>query len=73
MNTMKLVGIFLIILGVIALFYQGISFIIPKDILDLKYIAITINENKTIPLPPIVGVVSLAAGIALIMFSLKGK
>lgn len=73
MNTMKLVGICLIILGGLALFYQGMTFVIPKDIIDLKFFTITINENRTIPLPPIVGGLSLAIGIVLIMLSGRGR
>jgi len=69
----KVVGICLIILGVVALFYQGMTFIIPKDVIDLNFLTITVNETKTIPLPPIVGVVSLVIGIVLVMVSGKGK
>jgi len=73
MNTMKIVGMALIILGVVALFYQGITFIVPRDVIDLNFFSITVNETKTIPLPPIVGVVSLAIGVVLVMLSGKGK
>ena len=73
MNTMKIAGIILIILGVVALFYQGMTFVIPKDVLDLKYFSITINENRSIPLPPVVGIVSLAVGVAFVMFSGRGN
>jgi len=70
---MKIVGMALIILGVVALFYQGITFIVPRDVIDLNFFSITVNETKTIPLPPIVGVVSLAIGVVLVMLSGKGK
>jgi len=68
---MKLVGIGLIILGVIALFYQGLTFVIPRDVIDLSFFTITINETKTIPLPPIVGGVSLVIGFVMVMLSGK--
>jgi len=70
---MKVVGICLIILGVVALFYQGLSFVIPKETFDFSFLAITVNETTTIPLPPIVGSVSLALGVLLVMFSGKGR
>ena len=73
MNKMKVIGICLIILGVVALFYQGMTFVVPKDIIDFKGFTLTVDENKTIPLPPIVGGVSLAAGIVVVMLSGKGK
>jgi len=70
---MKIVGICLIILGVVALFYQGLTFVIPRDVIDLKFLTITVNESKTIPLPPIVGGVSLVIGAVLVMLSGKRK
>ena len=66
--VMEIIGICLIILGGVALFYQGMTFIIPKNVIDLKFLTIKINETKTIPLPPVVGVVSLAIGIVMVTF-----
>jgi len=71
MSTMKLVGVCLIILGGVALFYQGLTFVVPRDVIDLNFLTITVNETKTIPLPPIVGGVSLAIGVVLVMLSGK--
>lgn len=73
MNTRKIIGIGLIILGVVALFYQGMTFVIPRDLVDLRFLSVTVNETKTIPLSPIIGLVSLAIGSALIMLSGKEK
>ncbi len=64
---MKLLGIGLIILGVLALVYQGVSFFIPKETIDLSFLSITVYQQHTVPLPPIVGGISLIAGIVLVM------
>jgi len=64
---MKLMGIILVVLGVLALVYQGIQYTTKENLLDIGFLKITTKDKKTIPLPPIVGGISLVAGIALIL------
>jgi uncharacterized membrane protein len=64
---MKLVGIILIVLGVLALAYQGIQYTSREKVLDIGPIQVMANEKKTIPLPPIVGGLALIGGIALVL------
>ncbi len=64
---MRLLGILLVIFGVILLVYQGLTFIVPKDVVDLGVFTITVRENLVIPMPPIVGIISLICGIVFIM------
>jgi hypothetical protein len=70
---MKLAGIVLIVLGVIALAYQGITYTTHKKILDIGPIQATKEEHNTIPLPPIVGGIALAGGIALLVTGSKNS
>jgi len=70
---MKLVGFILIVLGVLALVYQGIQYTTKEKILDIGSIKISADTEKTIPLPPIVGGVALVAGIALIVADRRKK
>ena len=63
---MKLIGVALIALGVIALVYQGISYTTQKKVLDIGPIQATKEEHKTIPLPPIIGAVALIGGVVLL-------
>jgi hypothetical protein len=68
-DTMKgtsLAGLALIALGVIALVYQGITYTTHKKVVDIGPIEATKEEHKTIPLPPILGVIALAGGIFII-------
>jgi hypothetical protein len=69
--NMKQVGIILIVLGVLALVYQGIQYTSREKILDIGSIKVSADTKKTIPLPPIVGGVALVAGIALILADRK--
>jgi hypothetical protein len=66
MKTASLLGFVLIILGVLALAYQGINYTTHKKILDVGPIQATKEEHNTIPLPPIVGGLALVGGILLI-------
>jgi hypothetical protein len=65
----KLIGIALIVLGVIALVYQGITYTSKEKIIDLGPFKAEVNRERTIPLSPVLGVVALAGGIALLLFT----
>jgi hypothetical protein len=71
MKTGSLVGFFLVIVGVIALAYQGITYTTHKKILDVGPIQATKEEHNTIPLPPIVGGLALLGGVVLIVAGRK--
>ena len=66
MNT-RLLGIALIILGVVAFAYQGITYTTQEKVLDIGPIKATVEEEKTIPLPPLVGGAALIGGIVLLL------
>ena len=66
MRTRVLIGVLLIVFGVFALAYQGISYTQHKKILDLGSVQATKKTEKEIPLPPVVGVAALAGGILLL-------
>ncbi|HXT26809.1 MAG TPA: DUF3185 domain-containing protein [Candidatus Eisenbacteria bacterium] len=67
MKGVTLLGLALIVLGVIALAYQGISYTTHKKVVDIGPIEATREEHKTIPLPPIVGVIALVGGIVILV------
>ena len=67
MKPVMLVGIALIILGVLALAYQGITYTTREKIIDLGPLKASVDKEKRIPLPPIVGVLALAGGVVLVI------
>lgn len=67
MKPVTLVGIALIILGVLALAYQGITYTTREKVIDLGPLKVTADREKSIPLPPIVGVMALAGGVVLVI------
>jgi uncharacterized membrane protein YidH (DUF202 family) len=66
---MKLAAIVLIVVGVIALAYGGISYTRQKKVLDLGPIEATTKTRETIPLPPVLGVAAIAGGVVLLLVS----
>jgi hypothetical protein len=61
-----LVGIILIVLGIVALAYQGITYTTREKVLDIGPVEATAEKQKTIPLPPIVGGLALVGGVILV-------
>jgi hypothetical protein len=71
MKTYTLTGIVLIVIGVIAFAYQGITYTTREKIVDIGPIQMTAEKTKTLPLPPIVGGIALAGGIVLLVMGNK--
>jgi uncharacterized membrane protein len=66
-NPTVLMGIALIVLGIVAFAYQGITYTTRENVVDLGPIQASVETKKTIPLPPILGGLVLAGGIVLVM------
>ena len=62
-------GILLTVLGVIALCYQGFTYTKREKVVDAGPIQISADREKTVPIPPILGGLALAAGIVLLVTS----
>jgi uncharacterized membrane protein YidH (DUF202 family) len=70
---MKIVGVILIVIGVIALAYGGISYTREEKVLDIGPIEATAERRETIPLPPVLGGLALVGGIVLMIAGSKRK
>lgn len=64
-----LIGVVLIVLGGLALIYQGITYTRREKVVDIGPIHATAERQKTLPLPPILGVIALVGGIVLVAVS----
>jgi uncharacterized membrane protein len=73
MTTTSIAGILLILLGVVALMYQGITYTKTEKLLDIGPIHATTETQKTIPLPPVVGGLALVGGIAVLVLGGRGS
>ncbi len=63
---MRALAIVLIVLGVIALAYGGITYTHEKKVVDLGPIQASKKETSTVPLPPILGLVAILGGGVLL-------
>jgi uncharacterized membrane protein YidH (DUF202 family) len=68
---MKALGIVLIVVGVLALAYGGITYTHQKKVVDLGPIQASKKETSTVPLPPILGVVAILGGGVLLVTGKK--
>ena len=71
MKTTTLTGIILIVIGIIAFAYQGITYTTREKVVDLGPIQVTADKTRTLPLPPIVGGIALVGGIVLLVMGNK--
>ena len=67
LQPLALVGIALIVLGIVALAYQGITYTSRETAIDLGPIHATADTQKTIPLSPLLGGLALIGGIGLVV------
>jgi len=66
MKALALVGVVLIVLGIVALAYQGITYTTREKVIDLGPLKASVEKEKTIPLPPLLGGLAVAAGVFLV-------
>ena len=64
---MKIAGIVLIVVGLLALAYGGFSYTKREKVLDLGPLQASTETKKTVPVPPIFGGIAVAAGVALLI------
>jgi hypothetical protein len=67
MRASLVTGIILIVVGVLALAYQGITYTNREKVVDLGPIEAHTETEKTIPLPPVLGGLALAGGVVLLL------
>lgn len=71
MTFVRILAVILIVIGVIALAWGGISYTREREVLDLGAIEASTKTRETIPLPPILGIVSIGAGVVLLLVGRK--
>jgi len=68
---MKIFGLVLVVLGILALLYGGISYNRQRTVLDVGPFKATATEQRNVPLSPIVGGIVLLGGILLLVVPRK--
>jgi uncharacterized membrane protein HdeD (DUF308 family) len=73
MKPVAILGVVLIVLGLAALAYQGVSYTSREKVIDLGPIQATAERQKTVPLPPVLGIVAVGAGVVLLIAGVRKR
>lgn len=71
MKPIALGGLVLIVLGLAALVYQGITYSSRETVIDIGPLHATADRQKTLPLPPVLGIAAVAGGLALLVVGVR--
>jgi uncharacterized membrane protein len=71
MRPTFVLGIVLIVLGALALAYQGFTYTKREKVVDIGPIQATAKKHETVPIPPIVGGIALAGGVILLVMGAR--
>lgn len=64
---MRVLGVILIVAGVLAMIYGGISYTKEKTGLDVGPIEAKVDDQESVPIPPISGGVAVIAGVFMVL------
>ena len=73
MKAATVVGIVLIIFGIVGFALGSVSFTHQKKDVDLGPIQVSHEEKKTFPISPILSVISLIAGVGLVVVGVRSR
>ena len=73
MKSMSLVGVVLIVLGVVALVYQGITYTSRETVVDIGPLHATADRQRTLPLSPLLGIAAVAGGVVLLFAGVRTR
>jgi hypothetical protein len=71
MKSSMLIGIALILLGVVALSYNRITYTTREKVVEIGPLVATAERERSIPLPPLLGGLALVAGVGVIAIGYK--
>jgi len=73
MRPIAVLGVVLIVFGLVALAYQGITYTSKETVIDLGPLHATADREKTLRLPPVVGIVAVAGGVVLLIAGVRKR
>jgi hypothetical protein len=71
MRPLALVGVLLIAIGLLALVYQGITYTSRQTLIDIGPLHATADRQKTLTLPPVLGIAAVAGGVVLLIAGMR--
>ena len=73
MKPIAVLGIVLIVFGLAALAYQGITYTSKETVIDIGPLHATAEREKTVRLPPVLGVTAVAGGVVLLIAGVRKR
>jgi hypothetical protein len=73
MKALGIVGVLLIVAGLAALVYQGITYTTRETVIDIGPVHATADRQKTLPVPPVLGIVAVAGGVVLLIAGVRKR
>ena len=73
MKPIAIAGVLLIVLGLTALVYPGVSYTSRDTVIDISPITATADRQKTLPIPPVLGILAVAGGVALLVVGARKR
>ena len=67
MSIARIVGVILIVIGLIGLIWGGISWTEEETLVDIGPVEARAEQERTVPITPLVGGIALVAGIVLLI------
>ena len=73
MRSTLIIGVVLIVAGVVALGYGGVSYTTREEVIDVGPLKVAKDERRTFPIPPVAGGALLVGGLVLVILGARGK
>lgn len=70
---LSIAGTVLIIFGILGLSYKYISYTQTENVMQIGSIKVTADDEKVVPISPVLSVVMLGAGIVLVIVGVSRK
>jgi hypothetical protein len=67
MKPIVIAGVLLLVFGLAALVYRGVSYTSRETVIDIGPVHATADREKTLPIPPVLGILAVAGGVALLV------
>ena len=73
MSTRQIVGLGLVIIGIVALVWDGVFWTDRDTVIDAGPLEVTTEEREGVALPPVLGVIALVGGIVLLAIPRRAR
>jgi uncharacterized membrane protein YidH (DUF202 family) len=67
MRLQPVIGILLIVVGLLSLAMGAITYTRREEVLDVGPVEVTTEKHERIPLPPVLGIVSVIGGVTVLL------